>query len=86
MPTYEVLENCLFTTGGLDLIVVPGVAFSPSGGRLGHGKGYYDIYYQRCLATCKPYTIGLCFAEQLVPSVPLHDHDLIVDQLLHPVD
>ncbi|CAN7939454.1 unnamed protein product [Ixodes hexagonus] len=74
------------STGGLDLLVVPGVAFTPEGGRLGHGKGYYDIYYGRCLKQCpgrRPYTIGLCFTPQIVPSIPMHEHDMIVDHLLH---
>lgn len=74
------------STGGLDLLVVPGVAFTPTGGRLGHGKGYYDIYYGRCLKqqpSRRPHTIGLCFTPQIVTSIPMHEHDLIVDHLLH---
>ncbi|KAM7285599.1 5-formyltetrahydrofolate cyclo-ligase [Ixodes scapularis] len=82
---FDPKEEALIT-GGLDLLVVPGVAFTPEGGRLGHGKGYYDIYYGRCLKQCpdrRPHTIGLCFTQQIVPSIPMHEHDLIVDHLLH---
>jgi 5-formyltetrahydrofolate cyclo-ligase len=33
---------------GLDLIVVPGAGFDREMNRIGHGKGYYDHFIQRC--------------------------------------
>ncbi|KFM74430.1 5-formyltetrahydrofolate cyclo-ligase, partial [Stegodyphus mimosarum] len=36
------------STGGLDLMIVPGLAFTKRGHRLGGGKGYYDVYVQNC--------------------------------------
>lgn len=33
---------------GLDLIVMPGMAFDAGLGRLGHGKGFYDYFLSQC--------------------------------------
>lgn len=58
----------------VDFYVVPGVAFDRDGGRLGHGKAYYD----RLLARARPDATlaGLCFEVQLVDNVPMAEHDI----------
>lgn len=66
--------------GGLDFAIVPGIAFDPSGGRLGRGKGYYD----RMLARFTGVACGVAFAEQMLPSVPLEPHDMRLDLVVTP--
>jgi 5-formyltetrahydrofolate cyclo-ligase len=64
----------------LDLIVVPGVAFDREGGRLGHGKGYYD----KLLENARKQTplVALAFECQLFPHVPMQEHDVYMDKVV----
>ncbi len=64
----------------LDLILVPGVAFTTAGHRLGRGGGYYD----RLLADLpgRVRRVGVCHAGQVVTSVPVEPHDAGVDDLV----
>jgi 5-formyltetrahydrofolate cyclo-ligase len=66
--------------GDVDFFVVPGVAFDRHGGRLGHGRGYYD----RLLAHARPDATlaGLCFEVQLVDEVPMLEHDVRLDYVV----
>lgn len=75
----------LSCSGGLDLILMPGLGFDLCGRRLGRGKGFYDTYLERCSRhpKGKPYTIGLAFREQLCPEVPVGDHDVFIDEVLY---
>jgi 5-formyltetrahydrofolate cyclo-ligase len=66
----------------VDLWVVPGLAFTASGGRLGRGGGYYD----RALAgrSAGSRAVGVCFSFQLLgeAELPLEPHDQRVDAVL----
>ena len=44
--TDNVVENEKLVAG-LDLILLPGMAFDSSNARLGHGKGFYDHFLQK---------------------------------------
>ena len=64
----------------LDLILVPGVAFDRRGGRMGHGKGYYD----KLLEHARPDTplVALAFECQLFLEIPMQAHDIWMDQIV----
>ena len=64
----------------IDLIVVPGVAFGMDGGRIGHGKGYYD----KLLSKVKSETalIGLAMQCQMFDEVPMQAHDIYMDKVV----
>lgn len=61
----------------LDAVIVPGLAFDPTGGRLGQGGGHYDRLLARLPAEVLRIAIG--FACQVVPRVPQASHDEPVD-------
>ena len=62
----------------VELVLVPGLAFDDCGGRLGHGKGYYDDLLSRppLRGALK---IGLAFAFQIRGQVPMDQHDRCMD-------
>lgn len=65
----------------LNLILVPGLAFSrQDGARLGRGGGYYDRFLARPEVTSNRQ--ALAFEAQLFPSIPHETHDLSVPALL----
>jgi len=61
----------------INLILVPGVAFSRKGGRLGHGAGFYDRLLAR--TGWRARKMGICFDCQLVGELPVEAHDQEVD-------
>jgi len=64
----------------VDFVLVPGVAFDASGGRVGYGGGYYD----RLVAGLAPgpSLVAAAFEVQLVERVPMSPHDRRVDRIV----
>lgn len=64
----------------IDLMVVPGVAFTRSGKRLGRGRGYYDRYLAR--EGFRALKIGVCHSCQLRESLPTEAFDREMDMII----
>ncbi len=64
----------------LDLIMVPGVAFDRQGGRMGHGKGYYDKLLEHARADAP--LVAPAFECQLFPEIPMAPHDVYMDLVI----
>lgn len=73
--------GCLVTASEIDVMVIPGVAFTKEGVRLGRGKGFYDRYLsQNGFSALK---IGVCYREQLVAEIPTEPHDVKMDVVIY---
>ncbi len=66
--------------GALDIVLVPGLAFTREGCRLGRGGGYYD----RLLAhpDCHARRVGIACDLQIIDAIPCEPHDQRVHQII----
>lgn len=64
----------------IDMVVVPGLGFSARGYRIGRGMGFYDRFLaqEEFIGT----SCGLAFEEQIVPDLPVLDHDIPLSMLV----
>ncbi|HEY7564112.1 MAG TPA: 5-formyltetrahydrofolate cyclo-ligase [Acidimicrobiia bacterium] len=64
-------------SSGIDVVLVPGILFGEDGGRLGHGRGYYDTLLSSLHP--RPFLIGVTLARRIVDHVPMTDSDVWMD-------
>jgi len=77
----KVKETQLILAGDIDLLILPGIAFTPNGDRLGFGGGYYD----RFLTNYQGKLMALAFDFQMLDFVPVEEHDVTVDLIVTDV-
>jgi 5-formyltetrahydrofolate cyclo-ligase len=76
----EPASDRMFGRDGLDVIIVPGMAFDRVGNRVGRGKGHYD-------GLLKGYCgikIGMAFEYQLFDLLAMEVHDVPMDFVVTP--
>lgn len=64
----------------VDWVLVPGLAFTPDGRRLGRGAGLYDRFLKKLRPTTRKTGIGFSF--QVVKDLPTEPHDVRLDELI----
>lgn len=62
-----------------DVVITPGLAFTPKGDRLGYGGGYYDRWFQEHPS---PLRVAVTFDVQVLDSLPVHEGDMPVDLIV----
>ena len=61
------------------LVLMPGLAFTKKGDRMGYGGGFYDKFLA---AEPNHPTVALCYAFQMVDELPTEQYDIPVDLVL----
>lgn len=82
-PQYEHPE--LFSPPSMDeelIVIVPGLAFDRSGGRLGRGAGHYDQFLSQP-EVARATKIGVCWSIQISQRVPVDSFDVPMDWICH---
>jgi len=85
---YGILEPSLeephIDPSGLDLIVVPGVAFDRNGGRMGYGAGFYDRYFKKINKDNMGRVVKLALAYdfQIFEKIPMNEQDVPVGYII----
>jgi len=63
----------------IDLVIVPGIGFTPNGHRIGRGMGFYDRFLAQ--ADFLGLSCGYGFEDQMIDSLPVLDHDMSLSML-----
>jgi 5-formyltetrahydrofolate cyclo-ligase len=71
-PDSDVCPQATGQEAAQAVLLVPGVAFSGDGYRIGYGGGFYDRYLE---GRSEIYPVGICFTEQLTQDFVPQAHD-----------
>lgn len=89
IPEPEVPPESLRTAGGMDVILLPLLAFDRQGHRLGTGGGWYDsslAFLGSEPRPARPLLVGIGYAFQEIEAVPIEPWDIDLDYVATDVE
>ncbi len=66
-------------SGDFDVVITPGLGFTPQGHRIGYGRGYYDKWFASHYTGHK---IAIAFEKQIIEELPIDATDVPVDMIV----
>lgn len=67
----------------LEVVFVPLLAFDQNGGRIGYGKGFYDVFLSQCSPSCVKIGLSFFSAEAQIET---SEHDISLDYCITPFE
>ena len=80
MNILEPAEDDILNPEDVGVWIIPGLAFTRDGKRLGYGGGWYDRLLSR--AAKNSLRIGVAHAFQIVDDIPCEPHDIRIDSIV----
>jgi 5-formyltetrahydrofolate cyclo-ligase len=76
----EPKEDCTVAVDAreINLMIVPGLAYTKEGYRIGFGGGYYDRYLRNYTGK----TLTLAFDMQIIPQFAIEEHDMPISKII----
>ncbi len=78
--TVRSVKREIISAKSLDMVLVPGAAFSRAGARLGLGGGFYDRFLAKRAPQAK--RVAIAFSCQIVKNIPLEAHDVMMHRIV----
>jgi 5-formyltetrahydrofolate cyclo-ligase len=83
IPEPDISPTSTLDANAISIILLPLLAYTRSGTRLGMGGGYYDRSFSKHLRTSSTLLVGVAYANQEAPSLPYDDWDVKLDMLVN---
>ncbi len=82
IPEPDISPTSTLDAEALSVVLMPLLAYTRTGARLGMGGGYYDRSFAFREGKTRPLLVGIAYSDQEAENLPLEDWDIKLDMLI----